>query len=359
MNITEYAKFFRIEGGVIYPPDFSVGTDPLENVTTLERIVLEKTGEPLNPPQHGKSREGLERIGFMYAHERRLLAALTGQAQSPAEAQILHDAVQDGHPINIAPLYFEKNLSKTFSPVLQKIGDKSWQLGAKAPGQRTMIIEEPTPEESVEKALRMVHQWHTDEQEKFQEFLRTKSKGMGYNPHVLFWALALKTKEETMLTPNTLLKRWGKHGTYLMIEMGKGYRAVEASSFDLAGKYAYILTSSDTRIAQPTPSDLIAAMGITGITPNAGKTAFTVEIDGKAHQVTVEKTDSGFKSALDGNSIEVRINQRKNTITSTNHGKSYRDFAWEDGEAWSNNTDLVRFAVAWTHYLITEKTKTR
>jgi hypothetical protein len=105
----------------------------------------------------GAALEGMENLGLVYVHQRRLRRAIAGELDDDVARDLYRAVVVEGEPLSLRPLGQEERVFSTFAPVLQRVEGERWRVGVVGQG-RTREITAP-PGRVVELAQDVFVEW--------------------------------------------------------------------------------------------------------------------------------------------------------------------------------------------------------
>jgi len=149
--------------GEIYPPPFLSHVTP-EDAWRRFSAFSASIGAPLDGPQNDAEKPIWYNLAAIYCHQMRLREVIAGTAENETiEESAIRLAVQHGYSMSIRPLGSENSDPKTFAPILTRLEDDLWRIGAPDNG-RTLIFD-ATPADVIERAQHLYTEWKNEEDE--------------------------------------------------------------------------------------------------------------------------------------------------------------------------------------------------
>ncbi|MCP4531613.1 MAG: hypothetical protein GY831_10325, partial [Delftia sp.] len=159
---------------------------------------------------------GMYTVAIAHAHQHRLRLALDGKMMADPDASDLHQAVVvEGQPLSLRPVYQESLTFSSFAPVLQRVDENRWWVGAQGRGRTAEI--RATPGEAVRQAQELYARWAENDDKAWEKRAAQILKRVSRSLMHQYWAWQLQQAGY-----------WDRGGGYLLADMhGHGTRFLD------------------------------------------------------------------------------------------------------------------------------------
>jgi len=209
--------FERGPHGEIFPPPLVAGMTMEEALEELMRA-SEELGHPITDmPSRGRSREGMEWLAVVHAHQHRLRSCLAGEMMDNPDVLDLHQAVMvEGEPMSLRPLGQEDLVFAGFVPVLQRIEGDLWRIGIGEEQGKALEIT-AAPEDVVRRAQEIYVLWSDADDEAWGKQVSQALKRLPRSVAHQYWAWQLHQQGQ-----------WDRGGGYGLVDpAGHGTRLLD------------------------------------------------------------------------------------------------------------------------------------
>lgn len=160
--MTPQLQFSRGPYGEIFPPPLLSHVTPEEAWKRYYAFNL-SVGVKLSGPQNEAEKPLWFNYAAVYCHQTRLREVIGGTAQdeTPEEAALRAQVVEQGELLSIRPIGMEHRAPKTYAPVIRRIEANTWQFGLPEHGRSVAI--EAQAGEIIERAQQLYVQWQKEE----------------------------------------------------------------------------------------------------------------------------------------------------------------------------------------------------